>query len=563
MVKRCWITPVITIYIERFSKILGREISVEELSQFIPWLGVDIEDIGEDYIKIEYNPNRPDFGTPIGVARNYLGIRGSERGIIRYNIKDSNLEIIVDNSVKNVRPYIMGGIIKNLELDEDTLNEIIGFQEDLHMGIGRRRRKMAIGLHNLKAIRFPIRYTTVDEKFSFIPLGFEEETTIKEILEYHPKGKEYGYILSDFKKYPIIIDDENKVLSFPPIINGVYTEIKPGDKNIFIDVTGTEPDILSKTLNLLVTTLSDYGGELYSIHIIDGKKISKAPILEYKEQIIKLDDINRLLGLDLTPEEVINALKASRFEAFYEKMNNTIIGVVPPYRIDILHPVDLIEEVALGYGFWRIEPQMPKLYTTGSLVKKDIFENKIVDLMIGFGFQEVMNPILTNPEEQYDYMMINRMEYIEIKAPKSKLYRSIRTWITPILMKNLYKSKSAEYPQKIFEIGPTIHLQNNKTVEETHLAVAIISADTGYSEIKSVFDSFLRLLGIRRYTIKKTLHKSFIAGRVGEIIMNNKSLGIIGEIHPQVLNNFQLAFPVTAFEVNLDAIFAAEKSLNK
>ena len=555
---------MITIYTDRFSEILDKKVSVEELSQFIPWLGVDIEDVGDNYIKIEYNPSRPDFGTPIGIARNYLGVKGDEKGIIRYSVKDSNLKVITDNSVKKVRPYIIGAIIKNLELDEDILNEIIEFQEDLHMGIGRRRRKMAIGLHNLDVIRFPVKYTTVEEDFSFIPLGFDDEVTVKEILKYHPKGKEYGYILSGFKKYPMIIDDENKVLSFPPVINGIYTEIKPGDKNIFIDVTGTEPEILSKTLNLLVTTFSDYGGDIYSIYIVDGKKIFKTPTLEYKELTVKLDDVNKLLGLNLTPEEIVDALRASRFEAFYKKTGNIIRGIIPPYRVDILHPVDLIEEVALGYGFWRINPQIPRLYTVGSLMKKSKIEDEIADLIAGFGFQEVINSVLTNPEEQYDQMMIARPEYIEIKAPKSKLYRSIRTWIIPILMKNFYRSKRSEYPQKIFEIGPTVYLKSNKIIEEMHLAVAIISSDTGYSEIKSVLDSLLDSLEIRNYTIKKISHKSFIPGRVGEIFINEQSLGIIGEIHPHVLNNFQLTFPVTTFEVNLDFyLYDNEKGFNK
>ena len=560
MAEGCWPTPVITIYIDRFSKILGRETSVEELTRFIPWLGVDIEDAGKDYVKIEYNPNRPDFGTPVGIARSYLGVLGERKGIIRYNINKSNLKIIVDESVKTIRPYIMGAVVKDLDLDEDILNEIIEFQEDLHMGIGRRRRKVAIGLHNFKPIKFPIKYTTVDETFSFIPLGFDDEATIREILEYHPKGREYGYILSGFNRYPIILDSENKVLSFPPIINGIYTEIKPGDKDIFIDVTGIDLDILSKTLNLLVTTFSDYGGRLYSVYIHDAGKVLETPMLDYKEKDVKLSEINKLLGLKLTLENAIEALKASRFEALYEKANDVIKVIIPPYRIDILHPVDLIEEVAIGYGFWKIEPQMPKLYTTGKLVDKNKFEDKIANLLVGFGFQEVTNPVLTNPEEQYDKMMLKRATYIEVKSPKSKLYRSIRSWIVPSLMKNLYKSKSAEYPQKIFEIGPVVYLKGNRIIEETHLAAAIISADTGYSEIKSILDSFLHLLEISKYNIRKTKHKSFIPGRVGKIFLDDNSSGLIGEIHPQVLNNFQLTFPVTVFELNIDNVFIMNRN---
>lgn len=554
MVERCWPTPVVTIYTDRFSKILGRRVTVDELSQYIPWLGMDIEDIGYDYIKVEYNPNRPDFGTPVGIARSYQGIMGERRGIIKYNIRDSGLQIKMDQSVKRVRPYILGCIIKNIELDDDTLNEIIEFQEDLHMGIGRGRKKMAIGLHNLNAIKFPVRYTVVNGDFRFIPLGFEEEAAIKDILKQHPKGREYGYILSGFKEYPIILDDENKVLSFPPIINGVYTELKPGDRNIFIDVTGTDLETISNTLVLLATTFSDYGGEVYKVKVIDGENVIESPTLEYREVPIEFDEINKLLGLKLTLRDAVEALKSSRFDALYDG-GGVIRGVIPPYRIDILHPVDLVEEVALGYGFWRIEPESPKLYTIGKLREEGKIEDNVIDIMVGFGFQEVINSILTNPEEQYDKMMVNRPEFIEVKLSKSKLYRSIRTWLIPILLKNLYRSKSAEYPQKIFELGPVAYIENNKVIETTDLAAAIISSDTGYFEIKSLFDSLMKILELDNYILREGLHKSFIPGRVGEIFLNNILLGIIGEIHPQVLDNYQLTYPTVAFEINLEKIY--------
>lgn len=554
---------MVTIYQRRFEEILGRKISVKEMGEYLPWLGLDIEEIGEDFVKIEYNPNRPDFGTPVGIARYYKGIRGEETGLIRYSVKKGQYRVYVDPSVAEVRPYIVGAVVKGLDLDEEKLSEIIEFQEDLHNGIGRKRRKVAIGLHNLDAVKFPVTYKTVDSGFSFIPLEFEEEVTIKEILEHHPKGREYGHILSGKDRYPIIIDKEGIVLSFPPIINGIYTSLAPGVRDIFIDVTGTDLETISKTLDILVTTLADYGGELYSVEIVHGKKTFETPKLEYREISIGHKKIIDLLGLTLSPEEVIKALEASRFAAFYDREKKNVTAVVPPYRVDILHPVDLVEEVAIGYGFWRIQPEMPSLYTMGNASLKEKVRDKIIDLMIGFGFQEAINPVLTNPEEQYVKMEIKPDDYIEVKAPKSMLYRILRTWVIPSLLTNLYRSKSAEYPQYLFEIGPVVMVKKNKVIEKEKMAAVIISSETGYSEIKSIFDSMMKTVGIDNYEISETEHPSFISGRVGKIYIGKLEFGLIGEIHPKVLSNFQLTLPVTAFEIDFDYIFEVVRKRGK
>jgi len=555
--------PVVTIHQRRFREILGREISIDEMVEYLPWLGLDIEEIGEDFVKIEYNPNRPDFGTPVGIARYYKGIRGEETGLIKYGVKKGRYRVYVDPSVAEVRPYIVAAVVKNLDLDEEKLDEIIEFQEDLHNGIGRKRRKVAIGLHNLDAVKFPVTYKTVNSRFSFIPLEFEEEVTIKEILEYHPKGREYGHILSGKDKYPIIIDKEGMVLSFPPIINGIYTALNPRVRDIFIDITGTDLETISKTLDILVTTLADYGGELYSVEMIYGEKTFETPRLEYREISIGHKEIIDLLGLKLPPEEVIKALEASRFTAFYDREKKSITAVVPPYRVDILHSVDLIEEVAIGYGFWRIQPKMPSLYTVGTASLKEKIRDKIIDLMVGFGFQEAINPVLTNPEEQYVKMGIEPDNYVEVKAPKSMLYRILRTWIIPSLLTNLYRSKSAEYPQYLFEIGPVVKVEGNKIIEKEKMGAVIIGSETGYSEIKSIFDSMMKILEINNYKISETNHSSFIPGRVGKIYIGKFEFGLIGEIHPKVLNNFQLTLPVTAFEIDFDYIFEVVRKRGK
>lgn len=554
--------PVITLYLDRFSKILGRATSIDEMHNWLPWLGLDIEEIGEDYVKVEYNPNRPDFGTPVGIAKAFEGLLRWKTGLTKYEMEDSNLELFVDSSVKEVRPYIVGGIIKGININADVLNELIEFQEDLHMGIGRKRRKVAIGLHNLDKIKFPIRYTTVNKSFSFIPLEFDRKTTIEEILKSHSKGKEYGHILAGSDKYPIILDSENKVLSFPPVINGVYTVLTSEAKNIFIDVTGTDLKTILRTLTLLVTTLADYGGKIYSIKIIraDHKDTFITPILDYKKIVIEPGYINKLLGLDMSIEEILDALKASRYSVTFDEENGLIKCIIPPYRIDILHKVDIIEDVALGYGLWKIKPSKLSVASIGSKLDKEKLLDRIANLMIGFGFQEVINPILTNPEDQYDKMRVPRPEYAEVKSPKSLSYRSLRTWIVPSLLINLYRSKGSEYPQKIFEIGDVVVVWENKIIEKKVLSVAMIGTDIGYAYIKSIFDSFISAVGNISYDIIEEEHPSFISGRVGMIKISDIKTGFIGELHPQVISNFQLNLPIAVFEIDLEPIYKVLKN---
>lgn len=545
--------PVINLYEWRIKELLGEEFNLNKIAELIPWLGLDIEDISYEYIKVEYNPNRPDFGSPLGICRALKGLIGKEKGIIKYDSRESNFKIYVDPEVKNVRPYIVGCIIKNLKLDDIIIREIIELQEDLHNGLGRKRKKLAIGIHDLDKIKSPIKYTVVGGDFRFIPLGSHKEMSINEILNSHPMGIEYGSIFYNTNKYPILIDSEENVLSFPPIINSIYTEVTSETRNIFIDLTGLDINTMIDALNVLWTTLVDYGGELYSIEIINDGKIVKTPEIKYDIMTINVYDINRLLGLNLSINEICDALEKTRL-GIEGIEGDTLRVLIPPYRIDIIHWIDIVEEVAIGLGFWNIEPTLSTSFTVGKMNTKNKLVDKIIDLLVGMGFQEVINFILTNTDEQFRKMRIEEdKRFIEVKSPKSRLYSIIRTSLIPSLLLNLYRSKEAEYPQKLFEIGKII-LYKEKIIEKNLLGIVIADTEVSYTDIKAILDSLMYYLGLNNIHIKSVRHPSFIEGRVGEIYLNNKYVGIIGEIHPEVLENFQINVPVIALEIDLDYI---------
>jgi len=553
MVKRCSHTPVITLHYNRIRKYIDEEPS--DILKWIPWIGVDIEEEAEDYIKIEYNPNRPDFGTLIGLLRTYKGIRGIETGIIRYKASNNYIDkyvTYVDEKIKRIRPYIATLVVKDLPMDEDLFEEIIEFQEDLHTGIGRKRRKISIGIHNLDVIKFPVRYTAVDENYKFIPLDMDKEMSIWEILNKHPKGIQYGYILKNFEKYPLLVDSKNMVLSFPPIINGIYTKVNGETRNLFIDVTGTDYNIILKTVDIIATTLADYKGKIYKTKIEDIELGTYyTPLLKYDQVEVSVEYINKILGMNLDLNEIIKSLQMSRLDV-KKFSSDKLIVEIPPYRIDILHPVDIVEEVAIGYGFWRIEPELRLFFTTGKEDNKTKFIEKIADMMAGLGFQETMHSHLTDPTIQYEKMNKKPDEFIEVEHPKTLTHRILRTWIIPQLLETLSISQKEEYPQKIFEIGMVFTLRNIEG--RFHLASAITHSNTNYNEIKAILDILMELIEVEDYRIKKTSHPSFITGRVGLIEHNHGDIGIIGEIHPEVLLNFHLEKPVAVFELDLSTI---------
>ncbi|MHA1238438.1 MAG: phenylalanine--tRNA ligase subunit beta [Candidatus Odinarchaeia archaeon] len=546
--------PVITINCSEINRLLSKEISVDELKVNLIRLGLDIEDSGADWVKAEYNPNRPDYCSVEGVARSLKGILEIETGFPIYQVKKGDASIKVDETVKGVRPYIVSCIIRDVKLDEERIQTVMNIQEDLHWAVGRDRKKAAIGIHDLDNIKPPFTYKAVDpDSVSFIPLGEIKEMNLREILEYHPKGIAYAHLLENKEKYPIITDVSGVVLSFPPIINGVVTQVTEDTKNFLIEVTGTDFDTITHALNILAVTFADMEGTIESVKIIYPDKSVETPDLTPEIWKLNPEYVNKILGLNLSDEEIVKCLNKVRLGA--RKIDNYIEVKVPAYRRDILHERDLVEEVAIGYGYDNFEPTFPKVVTIGEPHLEETLAETVRLIMMGLGFQEVVNFTLTNERVHFNLMGLkDDGNYVKVMNPVSQDYTMIRRNIIPSLMQVLHTNRHVSLPQKIFEVGYVLELnEKSETGSDRVLKVAgaIIDDATNFNEIKADIEALLENLGVRDYAIKAVEHPSFIEGRAASIIINGTELGILGEIHPQVLNNFQLEYPVTAFELDL------------
>jgi phenylalanyl-tRNA synthetase beta chain len=308
--------PVVNLSVNRLNKFLPG-IELDKILQVLPYVGLDIEGMDSEILRIEYNPNRPDFGSDYGIVRALRGLLEIETGIPKFNYEGAggNYVINIDESTKSVRPFIAAIVAKNGKLDDETIKQLIGMQEDLHNGIGRRRVKASIGIHNLDVIKFPIVYKTVNEDFSFVPLDLMSNQTIKLILKTSIPGKEYGYILEKTRKYPILVDSQENVVSFPPIINSNATKVNACSRSLFVEVTGNNQKSVEDILAILAITLYDVGFEIQNVSICNFNGSTYTAKMDPSHIDIDPHYINTMLGLNFGINQIANYLKKSRLDA--------------------------------------------------------------------------------------------------------------------------------------------------------------------------------------------------------------------------------------------------------
>ena len=549
--------PVITLNAERFSRFVGRKIAVEDLTEWLPWLGFDLEEIGEDYVKVEYNPNRIDFCSYAGVARALKGFMEWETGLPEYKAKEPKATLVIDEAVANVRPFMLAAVVYGMKLDEDAVVELMEMQEDLHWGLGRDRKKASIGIHNLDVVKPPFTFTAVEPtSVKFVPLGKTEEMNLKEILEKHDKGMAYAHLVDWAPKYPLLIDRDGAVLSMPPIINGELTRVDVNTKNLFLDITGTSYDAVEKSLKVLVTALADMGGKIEKVRVKCPDRTIISPDLSPEKIRLRVDYANRLLGLEVSEAEAVKYLRRCRLDA--KRVDKGVLEVsFPAYRVDILHEADLVEEVAIGYGYDRLKPSIPAALTVGEQHPAHRVGNVVRQIMVGLGFLEVMNFTLTNERVHYEFMRLKAEKPVRLANPVSTEYTIMREALLPGLMNSLAENKHESFPQRLFEVSDVAKI--NARLEgmcERRLHVAAVSSHSiaNFTEVKFYCEALLANFGFKKWQIKEARHASFLEGRTAAVYIRGKCLGVLGEIHPEVLNNFELENPTVAFEIDLEPL---------
>ncbi|MFD1586747.1 phenylalanine--tRNA ligase subunit beta [Halorientalis brevis] len=547
----------------------------EQLKDDLFGLGLEFEGETEDgEFELEFAPDRLDRLSVEGVARSLRYQYGDDRGVYVPNTNSAEWSIHVED-VPDERPYVTGAIVRGLDMDEEALESLIQVQEKLHATMGRQRAKGAIGVHDLTMLkgedlgdedsRKSVTYTGIDpEGDTMVPLEGDAELTLAEVLTDHHIGQEYADLVEDYDSFPAIYD-EIGLFSFPPVVNGRRTEVSEDSRDLFIEMTGTDQWTIDKMLNIVCYSLEARGGKVEEVRVVYEDRDLVRPDFETKTKTVTHDDIETMLGVDLDPTDVVDLVERAGMDATTEETDDTVSYEVevPPYRTDVLHPVDLIDDVGRAYGFNELEPRYPDVSTVGGRHERSRLERAARETLVGLGFEDLLNFYLIDEEQNYERMgveqgsdVVGGGEAVTIQEPYSEDFTMVRSWALPSIMMVLENNTHRAYPQDLAEIGLAVEVdesENTNVAEHRTVAAALCHDGASYEDAKArlqaIADAFDKDL-----ETPSTEHPTFIPGRTASVVLDGEDVGVIGEVHPEIIVEHDLELPVAAFEFRLDAL---------
>ena len=548
---------ILTVNKKELEKKVGK--ITKGLEEKITMMGTPIEEVTEEELSVEVFPNRPDLLSLGNFARAINQFNnGSKTANFKINKPEKGYTVTIDSSVKAVRPYTVCAIVKGLKFTDEKIKEIVDVQEKLHNSIGRKRKKLAIGIYPLDKIALPIRFVARKPgEIKFLPLEARQEMTGTQILRGHSAGREYAHLLEGAEVFPIFIDANDKILSMPPIINSDETgRIDEKTREIFIECSGHNLAYLKKCMNILLATIYDMGGKIYEMNIKDSKEGNfVSPDMSCEKLGFEIRNIEKTLGIKLGEKEVKGYL--GRTGIGYENRGGKSIALIPAYRADILHWIDLTEEIAIAYGYENFEPEIPDISTIAFEDSVGKTKRIIGDILAGLGFLETSSFHLTTKKD-IKKMHFDYNDFIEVED--SKTGRDVlRMDMLTNLLQVLSENSDAGYPQKIFEMGQVFSRsdsENSSTgVDEIErLAIALINEKANFTELKQAVDYLFKMLG-KEYVLENVENSNYIIGRCGKVVVDGKGVGFIGEVAPRVLKNWKIKMPTVAMEIDLGFLF--------
>lgn len=570
--------PTISIYKNDLESLLGdprrprRSFSLEQLEDWLTLVKGELKshvpETGELRVELQ-DSNRPDLWCCEGIARQIRIKQRGKRPVYPFLRRKAGKErrVLVASGMERVRPFVAACTASGYRVTDEGLAQLIQTQEKLADIYGHKRKTVSIGLYRLAPIQFPVSYDLVkSDQARFTPLGMETLMTLSEILMVHPKGLEHGHILSGHDRLPLLRDAAGQVLSFPPIINSrELGEVQVGDTDLFVEVTGTDLQMVVLTLNILAINLADRGATIEPVEIRYPYRTALGKTVVTPQDLgtprkLSVKTIEQALGQPLGTNEVKKALEVYGYDVTTGRGSLTV--KLPPYRQDLMHAMDVVEDVAISRGYGDFSPVMPAQFTVGGLSKIEQLSDRARELMVGLGFQEIISNILGSPLDYRTAMRLDDLDWgrmVEVENVMSQNFSCLRQWILPSLLRVETSSSRAFYPHRLFEAGEVAILDPSQEVGSrtvTALGAVIAHATANFSEIHSCLDVLFYHLD-RPYTLEPLTHPSFLEGRAGRIVSDGAALGVIGELHPEVLERWQIAVPAVAFEVALSRLLGS------
>jgi phenylalanyl-tRNA synthetase beta chain len=589
--------PVVDIDPDELRALTGHDEKTDaDLKEDLFGLGLEFEgETDEGLLQFEFGPDRLDRLSVEGVARSLRYQYGDDRGVHVPDTNDPDFTFVVDGDVPDERPYVTGAVVRGVDLDEAALESLIQLQEKLHATMGRKRAKGAIGIHDLVAIKGDtlgdggeaprashgnsITYTGIaPDGDTFVPLDSDRELTPAAVLAEHSTGRTYADLVADYDRYPAIYD-ELGLFSFPPVINGRRTEVSTESRELLIELTGTDQWTIDRMCAIICYALSARGATIEDVEVEyegggdAGGRTLRRPDFEVRTKSVTHDRIETMLGVDLTDRQVVDLFERSGLDAALadgdeandgdQDAGTTYEVSIPPYRVDVLHPLDLVDDVGRAYGFDELEPRYPDVGTVGGRHERSRLEAATRDVLTGLGFEDLLNFHMISEPEVYDRMgvdpgtdVLGGGDPVGITEPYSEDYTILRPWALPSLLMVLENNTHRAYPQDLAEVGLVAERDddvNTRVAESRHVAGVLARTDATYEDAKARLQAVCRSFGVALET-PPTAHPSFIDGRAASVVIDGDDVGVVGELHPAVLVEHDLELPVAGFEFELEAL---------
>ncbi|MBW7905529.1 MAG: phenylalanine--tRNA ligase subunit beta [Phycisphaerae bacterium] len=513
---------------------------------------------------------RPDIFDVGGMARYARGFLGVQPGLIDYPVAPPALTVKVDPRLSedsSRRPYIACAVLRKVRLDHERIKFLMNLQEDLHWALGRDRKLASIGMYDLdKLSGASFSYDAVrPDELRFVPLGFDARRadsllTPAQILERHKTGQAYAHLLRGYTRYPLLRDERGTVLSMPPIINSEATRVTQQTRQCFVDVTGLSQRTVDRALAIVVTSAREVlpGVEIEQVAIAapDGRR--DTPDLAPGVMSLSVREASETIGVRLTSEQAAGLLERMGHGVRRESQE-TLQVRVPAWRNDVMHAVDLVEDVAIALGYDHLSPAIVPTVTIAAA--REIEERSAVvrRIMTGLGFHQVMTLTLSSEPAAFDRWLLAaddplRERAVRIENPISVEQTICRAWLLPGLLETFAINKRYDLPQWLFEVGDVSSVDPSAETgarEERRVSAAMIGTHVGYADIRAVCDALAHELSAA-IDVRPAAHPGFIAGRAASVHdAQGAALGVMGELHPQVIENYGLKHPVVALELAL------------
>jgi phenylalanyl-tRNA synthetase beta chain len=592
--------PIVGISTARLRKLLGSDLESEKIAEAIDRLGCDLEEVAEvhihacpacsavfdrlpredapkecticghkadepfpetgqdEHVRLDLLPARPDLFDSAGLARALVGYLGIRTGLPEYAVSEGEVVVTVDDSVKSVRPEIACAELVVPAVDLDTLVEIMQLQENLHWAVGRDRKKASIGVYDLSTHGTKIRWTTEAPDYEFVPLGMPgEEMSLADILAGHPKGTKYAHLLDPFDRYPILVDEAGQVLSMPPIINSEETKLTEGATRLLVYVTGPDRRAVEDCLALVVSSVAELGGEVKTVRIVDGDEERVTPDLTAVPTALSPERAAKLIGVEMDRDAVVANLDRMRL-GVEDDGGDIVTVLVPRYRMDVKHEVDLIEDVAIAHGYHRLPADLVPTMTVAQERPLTRLCRGVRDTLTGLGSFEVLSFFLTNRDEHLTRMRLpEEMSQVTILNPISVYQEIARVHLLSGLMGAFALNKTKEMPQPIFEIGDVAWAGEDSAGQRRLVAIGEMGPRSDYATIRATVDALLHELDVEVTYAPADGHAFapvFLDGRAATVSAGGREVGFLGEVHPEVITGWGLEHPVVLAEIDLDLV---------